>query len=570
MTRPAFGVLLSLFLIFTACEDLNNPATTGVTISPPTASVPKGGTQKFTATVEGTGGPSQEVVWTVEGNNDSGTGIDDKGLLSVAAGESAETLTVKAVSAADPGKSDTAEVTVIKSVQSIAITTPPGKTTYGQGEELDLTGLTVTVTFTDSTKETVAAGNLAVSGYDKDKPGTQTITVTYGGETATFTVTVTAAGTDPTEPGTDTGAYPVVMGGLGYETLEAAIKEAAGTTAAITLMRDIGVSSEITVSAPNTNITLTGGGTNHVITKDNNNESFTFFDLAEGSGAIFTLDKGVTLQGGRVQVRSGAALFLKDGAKITGMTGSGRPVTVYEGGTFTMEGGSIEDNTSTSGGGVYNRGTFIMKDGSISNNTASINGGGVYNAGTFTMEGGSIDNNTASDNGGGVYVTDGGTFIMKGDSIYYNTASKDGGGVYNAGTFTMEGGSIEENSVYADGANIDSASYVCGGGVYNRGTFTMKDGSIFLNHASALDAYAYGGGVYLDSDSVIAKTGGTINGNTVRGRNDNRGAAVYVNCTGNPVNPVRLENDVEADHNLTKATDDDTADELTPANGWTE
>ncbi|MDR2054197.1 MAG: hypothetical protein LBP80_12350, partial [Treponema sp.] len=48
------------------------------------------------------------------------------------------------------------------------------------------------------------------------------------------------------------------------------------------------------------------------------------------------------------------------------------------------------------------------------------------------------------------------------------------------------------------------------------------------------------------------------------------GAAVYVNySTDNPAG-LGLENDVEADHNLTKATDDDTADELTSDKGWTE
>ncbi|MDR2052535.1 MAG: hypothetical protein LBP80_03895 [Treponema sp.] len=188
------------------------------------------------------------------------------------------------------------------------------------------------------------------------------------------------------------------MEGRGYDTLDAAISEAAGTTAAITLMSDISLPSTITVSAPDTNITLTGSGTNYVITKDNN-ESSTFFYL-EGSGGSFTLE-GVTLQGGGVQVKSGAALVLKTGAKITGMTGSG------------------------------------------------MNGGGVY----------------------------------------------------------------------------------------------------------------------LDSDSVITKTGGTINGNTVYSRNNHGAEEVYVNCTGNP---VRLENAVEAAHHLTKAADDDTADKPTSAKGWTE
>jgi hypothetical protein len=50
--------------------------------------------------------------------------------------------------------------------------------------------------------------------------------------------------------------------------------------------------------------------------------------------------------------------------------------------------------------------------------------------------------------------------------------------------------------------------------------------------------------------------------------NDNNGdAEVYVNCTDNP---VRLENDVETDHNLTKAIDDDKASDLTPEKGSTD
>ena len=59
-----------------------------------------GGTVQLTAAVSGTGDYSRAVCWTVSGGG-AGTSIDENGLLKVAAGETAERLTVTAVSAAD-------------------------------------------------------------------------------------------------------------------------------------------------------------------------------------------------------------------------------------------------------------------------------------------------------------------------------------------------------------------------------------------------------------------------------------------------------------------------------------
>lgn len=90
------------------------PATvTGVTVSPYTPTVQKGAAQQFTATVTGTNNPPQEVTWTVDGGNSSGTSITAGGLLTVGADETEPTLTVWATSTADQTKSGIAEVTVI-------------------------------------------------------------------------------------------------------------------------------------------------------------------------------------------------------------------------------------------------------------------------------------------------------------------------------------------------------------------------------------------------------------------------------------------------------------------------
>jgi hypothetical protein len=76
-------------------------------------------------------------------------------------------------------------------LQSIAVTSPPTKTMYAVGDELDLDGLVVTGTYADGTSKQEPVSLSAISGYNANTVGQQTVTVTVGGKTATFTVTVT-------------------------------------------------------------------------------------------------------------------------------------------------------------------------------------------------------------------------------------------------------------------------------------------------------------------------------------------------------------------------------------------
>ena len=77
-----------------------------------------------------------------------------------------------------------------KTLESIAVTAGPTKTTYKVGEELDLTGLVVTATYSDDSTAPVEVTPAMVTGFDNTQTGKQTLTVTYEGETATFEVTV--------------------------------------------------------------------------------------------------------------------------------------------------------------------------------------------------------------------------------------------------------------------------------------------------------------------------------------------------------------------------------------------
>jgi uncharacterized repeat protein (TIGR02543 family) len=126
--------------------EVNTPVVTGVTVTPADATLQQGGSEQFSATVEGQNNPSQAVTWRVEDNESEGTAISEEGLLTVAGNEAATALTVRAVSTADSAKFDTVIVTV----------TPAGS-------QPTLTG-TVTITGTAKAEQILTAETGAVNG----------------------------------------------------------------------------------------------------------------------------------------------------------------------------------------------------------------------------------------------------------------------------------------------------------------------------------------------------------------------------------------------------------------------
>jgi hypothetical protein len=96
------------------------PTVTGVSVSPLSVGVVKGFTQQFTVIVIGTNDPAQTVTWSIVESHQSGTTISVAGLLTVAAVETAVSLTVRATSTVDPSKDGTASVTVQSPLNSIA------------------------------------------------------------------------------------------------------------------------------------------------------------------------------------------------------------------------------------------------------------------------------------------------------------------------------------------------------------------------------------------------------------------------------------------------------------------
>lgn len=89
------------------------------------------------------------------------------------------------------------QTVALKKVQSIAVTKAPTKTEYYKGDaELDLTGMVLTVKYDNSVETRTITGDYAAAGvtyegFSTETPAeSQTVTVKYRGQTATFTIKV--------------------------------------------------------------------------------------------------------------------------------------------------------------------------------------------------------------------------------------------------------------------------------------------------------------------------------------------------------------------------------------------
>lgn len=108
-------------------------------------------------------------------------------------GFSSTSAGTKTITATYSGKTATFTVTVKSlTVSSVTVKTAPKKTVYYVGDSFDGTGTVLTAKMSDGSSTDVSSG-LTFSGFSSTSVGTKTVTVTYGGKSTTFTVTVKAA-----------------------------------------------------------------------------------------------------------------------------------------------------------------------------------------------------------------------------------------------------------------------------------------------------------------------------------------------------------------------------------------
>lgn len=221
------------------------------------------------------------------------------------------------------------------------------------------------------------------------------------------------------------------------------------------------------------------------------------FSACGYGGAVYVAKGSYTLQSGSVTNNSATQngiiyIANNSGAEFTMTKGeiSGNTCkngTIYQaGGTMTLAGGSITDNTCTeSGGGVYqNGGSSLLlgntnaSQGVVISGNKAVNGAGWYiNGGNCLMRGGNITGNKATKRGGGVCQSNG-TLTVNGGDITTNNAPEGGGLCHSGGTFNFQGGGLYGNIATGDDGGND---------VYS----TSKNGVMDLIAAAAMDSDKY-------------------------------------------------------------------------------
>src|SRR6266576_134223 len=207
------GVAISILQTFgcAGASTTRTPIPVRVTISPVSATVGVGGTQQFTATVENTSNTA--VTWQVSGvtggNATVGT-ISSSGLYTApAVVPNPATVTVAAVSQADPTKSGSAQVTITPAAV-VRVTISPVSATVGAGGTQQFTA---TVENTSNTAVTwqvsgVTGGNATVGTISSSGLYTAPAVVP---NPATVTVTAVSQA-DPTKSGSAQVTITAVIG----------------------------------------------------------------------------------------------------------------------------------------------------------------------------------------------------------------------------------------------------------------------------------------------------------------------------------------------------------------------
>lgn len=241
---------------------------------------------------------------------------------------------------------------------------------------------------------------------------------------------------------------------------------------------------------------------------------------------------------------SSAELILENGtiqnniANTASSDSSSPAVLLLGASTFTMNGGSICNNSGQCGTAVYltassnaAKARFTMNSGTLSNNESrsytpkSTPTGAVFvkYSAEFVLNNGTITGNCAYGGaGGGVAVMDelpteehGTAFTMNGGTISNNTASGyrcSGGGIYSCSNYvSLLGGRIENNSAYD------------GGGVYSEGNTEIYTTLHIENALITGNTADQGGGLWFcptGDAKLYMQDGAVIYGNTAASAGD--------------------------------------------------
>ena len=168
-----------------SCSVTVNPIQpTGIKATPETSTLyGLNGTVKLSANVMPSNATNKAVTWS--SNNTSVATVSSDGTVK-AVGYGTAVITAKTVN----GLTSNCTINVKKEeVTSLTIATKPTKTSYFVGDTLNTAGLTLKAAYNNGTTQTITGG-FTCTPTALSTAGAQTVTVNYGGKTATFAVNV--------------------------------------------------------------------------------------------------------------------------------------------------------------------------------------------------------------------------------------------------------------------------------------------------------------------------------------------------------------------------------------------
>jgi uncharacterized protein YjdB len=231
--RTALALALGAGLALSACDsttEVEPPTLTGITVSPPTATLAIGATQALTVTGQFSDGTNSALTTgvTFATSQASVASVSTAGVVTAVSGGSAT------ITATSGGRNATSTITVTPAaptLSSIALTPATISLQVGATQALTVTG-----TFSDATTSTLTSGVTFASSASgvatvsaaglitAVSAGTTTITATHTASTRTATrlVTVTAAPTPATGAEVFLGAY---SSGVAFEGFDGAAND---------------------------------------------------------------------------------------------------------------------------------------------------------------------------------------------------------------------------------------------------------------------------------------------------------------------------------------------------------
>ena len=221
-------------------------------------------------------------------------------------------------------------------------------------------------------------------------------------------------------------------------------------------------------------------------------------EAIQTDGANITVTADINLSNSTLEIASNKSVTIN----LNGHTldrnlswrgdGGGQVITVREGATLNLSNGTLKGGWGGNAGGLSNEsGTVNLTNVTITGCKGDDTGGGICNlGGTLTMTGGSITNNTCYDHGdpaggGGLFNAEGATATLTGVTIMGNEDMVcGGGGICNYGTILLDGCTITGNK-----------ARTVGGGIWNgneKRPFKMQGANIITdNFASDIPSNLY-------------------------------------------------------------------------------